>query len=221
MAYLSGMVSSILSTIFIIFTIATIGYLIGGIKVKGISLGTAGVLVVALIYGVFINYVPSFNFYGKPITLYDTETIKPLFNLISNIGTALFVTAVGLIAGPKFFRTFNKSSMSYIVIGFVVILVGTLTALVIIWTTGTDPDLIVGLMTGALTSTPGLAAAKEVAKDMDAVVAGYGIAYLYGVLGVVLFVQLMPRLLKIDIDKEAAKFTAVDSVSVKNPKSSS
>lgn len=216
MAYLSGMVSSILSTIFIIFTIATIGYLIGGIKVKGISLGTAGVLVVALIYGVFINYVPSFNFYGKPITLYDTETIKPLFNLISNIGTALFVTAVGLIAGPKFFRTFNKSSISYIVIGFVVILVGTLTALVIIWTTGTDPDLIVGLMTGALTSTPGLAAAKEVAKDMDAVVAGYGIAYLYGVLGVVLFVQLMPRLLKIDIDKEAAKFTAVDSVSVKN-----
>lgn len=216
MAYLSGMVSSILSTIFIIFTIATIGYLIGGIKVKGISLGTAGVLVVALIYGVFINYVPSFNFYGKPITLYDTETIKPLFNLISNIGTALFVTAVGLIAGPKFFRTFNKSSISYIVIGFVVILVGTLTALVIIWTTGTDPDLIVGLMTGALTSTPGLAAAKEVAKDMDAVVAGYGIAYLYGVLGVVLFVQLMPRILKIDIDNEAAKFKAVDSVSVKN-----
>ncbi len=216
MAYLSGMVSSILSTIFIIFTIATIGYLIGGIKVKGISLGTAGVLVVALIYGVFINYVPSFNFYGKPITLYDTETIKPLFNLISNIGTALFVTAVGLIAGPKFFRTFNKSSISYIVIGFVVILVGTLTALIIIWTTGTDPDLIVGLMTGALTSTPGLAAAKEVAKDMDAVVAGYGIAYLYGVLGVVLFVQLMPRILKIDIDKETAKFTAVDSVSVKN-----
>ena len=216
MAYLSGMVSSILSTIFIIFTIATIGYLIGGIKVKGISLGTAGVLVVALIYGVFINYVPSFNFYGKPITLYNTETIKPLFNLISNIGTALFVTAVGLIAGPKFFRTFNKSSISYIVIGFVVILVGTLTALIIIWTTGSDPDLIVGLMTGALTSTPGLAAAKEVAKDMDAVVAGYGIAYLYGVLGVVLFVQLMPRILKIDIDKEAAKFKAVDSVSVKN-----
>lgn len=216
MAYLSGMVSSILSMIFIIFTIATLGYLLGGITVKGISLGTAGVLVVALIYGVFINYVPSFEFYGKTITLYNAETVKPLFSLVSNIGTALFVTAVGLIAGPKFFRTFNKSSMSYIVIGFVVILVGTLTALIIIWTTGSDPDLIVGLMTGALTSTPGLAAAKEVAKDMDAVVAGYGIAYLYGVLGVVLFVQLMPRILKIDIDKEAAKFKAVDSVSVKN-----
>ena len=55
MVYLSSVVSSLLSMIFIIFTIASLGYLLGGIKIKGISLGTAGVLVVALIYGIFIT----------------------------------------------------------------------------------------------------------------------------------------------------------------------
>ena len=218
MVYLSSVVSSLLSMIFIIFTIASLGYLLGGIKIKGISLGTAGVLVVALIYGIFINYVPAFTMAGKTITLYDTENIKPLFNLVSNIGTALFVTAIGLIAGPKFFRTFNKSTMSYIYIGFIVIAVGSLATMAIVGLTDSDPDLILGLMTGALTSTPGLAAAKEVARNTDSVVAGYGIAYLFGILGVVLFVQLIPKILKVDVKAEAEKFKAVDSAVIKEDK---
>lgn len=212
MGYLSDVVSSALTMVFVIFAIATLGYLVGGIKVKGISLGTAGVLLIALAYGIFIHYVPSFSIGGnEPIVLYDAETIKPLFSLVSNIGTALFVTAVGLIAGPKFFRTFNKKSLSYLVIGFVIIAIGTTVSLIIIKAFHVDADLMIGLMTGALTSTPGLAAAKEVARNADAVVAGYGIAYLFGVLGVVLFVQLMPKLLKVDIDKEVESFTAINN----------
>lgn len=214
MSYISQVVSSMLSMIFIIFTIAALGYLIGGIKVKGISLGTAGVLLVALLYGVIISYVPSFTIGEKTVTLFNTESIKPLFGLVSNMGTAMFVTAVGLIAGPKFFRTFNKKSMSYICLGFIIIAIGTVTSIILIKVMGVEPDMMIGLMTGALTSTPGLAAAKEVARDADQVVAGYGIAYLFGVLGVVLFVQFVPRILKVNIEEENAKFTQIKAINL-------
>jgi putative transport protein len=139
--------------------------------------------------------------------------------LVSSIGTALFVTAVGLIAGPKFFRTFNRKSLAYIVMGVVVISVGALTAIVLVLI---DPNLssemAVGLLTGGLTSTPGLSAAKEVAKDADAVTAGYGIAYLFGVLGVVLFVQLVPKILKVNIEEERKNFVAANAITIKPPK---
>ena len=187
-AYLAGVLSSALSFIFVVFAIGTIGYLIGAIKIKGIELGTAGVLLLALIWGVIINFVPSFQMGDKTITLWS-DKIKGNFSIVSSIGTALFVTAVGLIAGPKFFRSFNRSTLSYIVIGFVVILLGGLTAVIFVLL---DKDLTssmaVGLLTGGLTSTPGFSAGKEVATAIEEdVTAGYGIAYTFGVLGVVLF----------------------------------
>lgn len=209
--YLADVISSMLSVIFVIFAIATLGYLLGSIQIKGISLGSAGVLIVALAYGVLLSYVPSFNMFGKEIVLLGENT-KSLFSLVSSIGTALFVTAVGLIAGPKFFRTFNKKSISYLCLGVIIIAVGVIAALIIVKFTGTDVNLMIGILTGALTSTPGLAAAKEVAATeaaANAATAGYGIAYLFGVLGVVLFVQIMPKILKVNIEEENAKFTQI------------
>lgn len=214
--YLGGVTGSLLSTIFIAFIIAALGYLVGAIEIKGISLGTAGVLLVALAYGVLCNYIPSFEIGAKTISLFNSGNFK----LISSIGTSLFVTAVGLIAGPKFFRTFNRKSLSYIVMGVVVITVGALTAVVItLIDSGLTPAMAVGLLTGGLTSTPGLSAGQDVvAENADALAqltAGYGIAYLFGVLGVVLFVQIMPKILKVDIDKERESFVAAATVEVK------
>ncbi|MBQ8341000.1 MAG: YidE/YbjL duplication [Clostridia bacterium] len=213
--YLGGVTGSLLSTIFIAFLIATLGYLVGAIEIKGISLGTAGVLLMALAFGVLANFVPSFSIGAKEIFLYNSS-IKANFGVISNIGTALFVTSVGLIAGPKFFRTLNRKSLAYVLMGVIVIAIGAGSAILC---TVLDPnlssDMAVDLLTGGLTSTPGLSAAKEVATDADAVTAGYGIAYLFGVLGVVLFVQLMPKILRVDIDKERENFVAAASVEVK------
>ncbi|MCI5523505.1 MAG: YidE/YbjL duplication, partial [Spirochaetia bacterium] len=126
-AYLAGVCSSALSFIFIVFAIGTLGYLVGGIKVKGIELGTAGVLLIALLYGVLVHFFPNFDISGKTITLFS-DKIKGNFGIVSNIGTALFVTAVGLIAGPKFFRSFNKSTLAYILLGFIIIALGAGTA---------------------------------------------------------------------------------------------
>ncbi len=206
--YIGGVLSSLLSTLFFVFLISCLGYMVGGIKIKGISLGTAGVLLVALAFGIFASKVGSFEVGGKTIALYNAETIKPIYSTVSNIGTALFVTAVGAIAGPKFFRNFNKKSINYVLMGFAVILTGIITTFLVMKLAGISSSLAVGLMAGALTSTPGLSAAKEVAMDPDAATAGYGIAYLFGVLGVVLFVQIVPKLAKIDIEKERADIMA-------------
>jgi len=231
-AYFAGVVSSLLSFIFIVFAIGALGYLLGAIKIKGIELGTAGVLLVALIWGVVINFLPSFNIGEKTITLWSAG-IKGNFGVVSNIGTALFVTAVGFIAGPKFFRSFNKSTLAYIVLGFVIIIIGGVTAaLFAIFDPNCSSSMAVGLLTGGLTSTPGFSAGKEVAVALDEaaklagqvstleadVTAGYGIAYTFGVLGVVLFVQIVPKIMKINMPEEVANFQAANQIEIPEPK---
>ena len=184
-----------LNSLLALFLIAALGYLIGAIKIKGIELGTAGVLLVALVFGHFGCEMPA---------------------LIRNVGLALFVTSVGFIAGPKFFRNFKQNAKSYILLGFVIILTGALTCALLIAVSGVRPELMVGLMTGALTSTPGLAAAQGAAGELSAQAAiGYAIAYPFGVVGVVLFVQLMPKLLKADMKKEVEALEAAAGVNAR------
>ena len=123
--YFGNVLNSMLTPLFACFVIAALGYLLGGIKIKGISLGTAGVLVIALVYGILLSTfaktgddgtaVSAFTVGGKTITLFS-ESIKSSYSFISNLGTSLFVTAVGLIAGPKFFRNFNKKMIGYVLI---------------------------------------------------------------------------------------------------------
>ena len=167
-------------SVMIVFSIAVLGYLLGSIKVKGLCLGTSGILIVALVFGHFGLLVPK---------------------EVQDLGLISFVTAVGFIAGPGFFRSFNRKTLGFVGLGVIIILVGAATC-VFVCTVGKIPvDLSVGMMSGALTSTPGLAAAIEATGSKNASV-GYGIAYPFGVLGVVLFVQLIPKLLKIDVAEE-------------------
>ena len=164
-----------LTALFACFVIAALGYALGGIKIKGISLGTAGVLVMALVYGILMSafgktgedgaLTTAFTVGSKTVTLYN-NTIKSTFSTISSLGTAMFVTAVGLIAGPKFFRNFNKKMVGYLLMGVIVILSGVAVTVAVIKLFNTDSSMALGLMTGALTSTPGLSAAKEAVADM-------------------------------------------------------
>ena len=173
------------SDVMIIFTIALLGYLLGSVRVKGLCLGTSGILIVALVFGHFGLLVPK---------------------VVQNLGLISFVTAVGFIAGPGFFRSFNKKTLGFVGLGVIIILTGALTCIAVIKLAGIPTDLSVGMMSGALTSTPGLGAAKEATGgDASLASAGYAIAYPFGVLGVVLFVQLMPKILKIDVAAERAK----------------
>ena len=184
-----------MNSLLAVFLIAALGYFIGGIRIKGIELGTAGVLLVALVFGHFGVEIPS---------------------IIRNFGLALFVCSVGFIAGPKFFRDFKSNAASYILLGFLIILAGGICAVLVSLIGGIRPELSVGLLTGALTSTPGLAAAQEAAGELaDLATTGYAIAYPFGVSGVVLFVQLVPRILKVDMAEERAHFEAAHTAKIK------
>ena len=178
------------NTLMIVFLVAVIGYLVGSIKIRGVEMGTAGVLLVALVFGHFGFEVP---------------------DLVRELGLICFVTSVGFIAGPKFFRNFKINARSYILLGAIIIIIGALTTIGIIEIAGVPSDVSVGMMAGALTSTPGLAAAIDATGSVHASV-GYGIAYPFGVVGVVLFVQLVPKFLKTDMAAERARFEAAQNV---------
>ena len=199
--------------VFCVFLIAGLGYLLGRITVKGVSLGTAGVFIVALLFGAFL-YNPLMEQLKVGGTTYVTNALK----IVENLGLILFVTAVGFIAGPNFFGDFKRNFKSYIVLGLLIIIVGGLScAACIIFDNkvyGRDLEevsaMLVGLLSGSLTSTPAFSAAKAtVTSDaLEAIVAvGHGIAYLYGVVGVVLFVQLVPKFCKANMAEERAKLS--------------
>lgn len=179
------------SELFMVFAILALGYIIGRITICGLNLGSAGVLLVALVFGHF------------GVTVSD---------IVGDIGLILFVTSVGLIAGPNFFRNFKINAKSYILLGVVIILAGALACFGAVKLLGVPSDVGAGLLAGALTSTPGLGAAKEAVAVSGNASAGYSIAYIFGVVGVVLFVQIVPKLLKVDMDAEREKFTAASGV---------
>lgn len=192
----------------LMFVILALGYLLGGVTIKGVSLGTAGVFLVAILFGWLctLNFgdVPllgSFHMSGTSETV-----VKNLEGPIQNVGLILFVGAVGFIAGPNFFKNLKKNFKTYILLGAVIILSGTLVAVLFTLLTDYGSEFWAGILSGALTSTPGFSAAVEAVKALgksdEIITLGHAIAYPFGVVGVVLFVQLMPKFLKSDMDKE-------------------
>jgi putative transport protein len=171
---------------FVLFTILALGSLLGAISWRTVSLGTAGVLFVALVFGHFGFSVPK---------------------AVMDLGLLLFVYAVGLQAGPRFFRTFRRQGLRFAAIGAAVALTGAVTTFTLASLLHISDDIAAGLYTGALTCTPALAAALDVfartAPDLEATVSvGYGIAYPFSMIGVVLLVQFFPKLFKKDLRAE-------------------
>lgn len=214
-------VKEIAFLLFCVCMIAAVGYALGRVTIKGVNLGTAGVFIIALAFGAI--FYPTLT---TDLTLKNADFAKQALKIIENIGLVLFVSAVGFISGPKFVSNFKKNFKSYILLGFVIILVGGLTAVGCIYfgrTVGGETDfdkltaMIAGLLSGALTSTPALSAAKgTVAENLSDVVAvGSGIAYIFGVIGVVLFVQLVPKIVKADMDKERKLASSADINEIK------
>ncbi len=157
------------------FAMILLGELLGRLSLKRVSLGTSGVLFVALAFGHF--------------GLVKPEATK----VLGDFGLVLFVYAIGLQAGPRFVRTVRSKGATPLVVGLVTVVGGAVVAGLLGQALGLDRALTVGLFAGALTSTPALAAATEAASGSAAVSVAYGVAYPFGVVGVVLFAQLVPR----------------------------
>ena len=189
----------------IAFLVIGVGYLLGGVNIKGVTLGTAGVFLVAILVGYLCTIVPEDAgvFSGFHLTE-ASAVVTYLKGPVQNIGLILFVGSVGFIAGPNFFKNLAKNFKTYIVLGAIIILTGTLVAVLCTLFTDYGPEYWAGVLSGALTSTPGFSAAKDAADASfeSLITLGHAIAYPMGVVGVVLFVQLMPKFLKSDMAKE-------------------
>ena len=216
-------VTGITFLMFCVFAILFAGYALGRITIKGVSLGDAGVFVVALIFGAFLYTPLSEQLVIKGAV--EAGFADKALEIIESLGLILFVTSVGFIAGPNFFGNMKKNFKSYVLLGFVVILFGGLSAIACIYigdiigygasieTREGFTAMIVGLLSGSLTSTPAFSAAKAtVAPEFTSLVSvGHGIAYIFGVIGVVLFVQLVPKMAKADMASERAKISLVET----------
>jgi putative transport protein len=203
----------------LIFVICALGYLLGSITIKGVNLGTAGVFLVAILFG----FLCTLDFGNVPIlgafhVTHGDTVVDTMGGSIQNLGLIMFVVSVGLIAGPNFFKNLKKNFKTYIVLGAVIILSSSLVGVLFTFIfSNYGSSFWSGILSGALTTTPGFSAAQEavIAKypelSLEAIRAlpeytsislGHAIAYPFGVIGVVLFVQLLPKFLKSDMAKE-------------------
>ncbi|MCK5675900.1 MAG: YidE/YbjL duplication, partial [Verrucomicrobia bacterium] len=166
----------------VLFALISTGLLLGGVKVKGINLGSSGVLFTALLAGHLGYSIPA----G-----------------VGTLGLVLFVYCVGIGAGDRFFTSLAREGAALAKLALLIVVLGAAMTWIGAILLDIPAGLATGIFAGALTSTPALAAATEglAAKGgADAVSIGYGIAYPFGVIGVVLFVQVLPRILKINLD---------------------
>lgn len=166
--------------IFLLLLITLLGMALGRLRFKSFSLGSSGIIFIALVFGHFGYTLPG-----------DFQTL----------GLVLFIYSIGLQAGPGFLHSLRSGGLPLTLGALAIIAIGFVTALVASWIFGFNASIGAGLFAGALTSTPGLAVAVEMAGSEGAP-AAYGLTYFFGVTGVILFIQLLPRILNISIVDE-------------------
>ena len=190
--------------VLVFFLILSLGYLIGNIRVLGTSLGpVGGVLLAGLLFGHL-----GFTMYGG----------------IQTFGFAMFIFLVGYQAGPQFFDVLLTSGLKYLSLALVVAGTGFGLAVWLANELDLAPGMVAGLMGGAMTTTPTLAAAQDavnaglysiptgVTKDqvLTNIGAAYALTYLFGLIGLIIVIRLMPKLLRFDLPAEAAKLVTGD-----------
>lgn len=169
---------------FALFLIVALGFILGRIKIFGLSLDVSAVIFVALVFGHFGVVIPK-----------DFQTL----------GLVLFIFTIGIQAGPGFFESFKKDGRQLALFATTLILsAGILTTLIVTFF-DIDKNIAIGLFTGALTSTPGLAAAIDYTNSPLASI-GYGVGYPFGVIGVILFIRFLPKILRISLSASEQEY---------------
>lgn len=204
--------SSIAHTVFTLAIAIAIGIALGKIKIAGISLGITWILFVGIALGSF----------GMQI---DPTIVA----FVKEFGLILFVYSVGMQVGPSFFSSFKQGGMRLVGIASAIVLLGVVTAYIIHLVTGTPISTMVGVLSGAVTNTPGLGAAQQAYTDStglnDPTIAmGYATAYPLGVVGIIISIVLLRAIFRIKLDKERealesaneSKFAAKISIELTN-----
>ena len=216
--------TSVAHSLFLISLVIAIGIVLGRFKVKGVSLGITWVLFVGILASHF----------GMRV---DSTTS----HFVKEFGLILFIYSIGLQVGPGFFASLKKGGIRLNVLAIIIVLLAALTAFVIHLVTGTDLVTMVGIMSGAVTNTPGLGAAQQTYIDTQAalgvdsataaamadnIATGYAVAYPLGVIGVIGSILLIKGVFHIKVKDEKEKMDEASvnldtahrlAVEIKNP----
>lgn len=186
----TGIAHSIMLFAFVI----GMGLMLGKLKIKGITLGVTWILFVGIL-------VSHFGFRSDP----------GILNFVKEFGLILFVFSIGMQVGPGFFTSFRSGGLKLNLLAVGNILLAVLVTWLLSRITGESLPTMVGVMSGAVTNTPGLGAAQQTVIDVAgdaatsaAMTSGYAVAYPLGVLGVILVLLILKPLLRIDLKKERA-----------------
>lgn len=177
-------------TVLVLAVVIAIGVALSRIKVAGISIGTTWILFV----GIAVSH------FGMTI---DADTL----HFIKEFGLILFVFSIGLQVGPGFFSSFKQGGLRMVACAATVVALGGVVTYLIHIITGTSMTTMVGVMSGAITNTPGLGAAQQAYIDStginDPTIAlGYAVAYPLGVVGVILSLVALRFLTRVDFAEE-------------------
>ena len=192
------------SAIFILALVIASGLWLAKFKVKGISLGTTWILFMGILLG-------HFGLRINPIML----------SFIKDFGLILFVFAIGLQVGPGFFHSFRKDGLPMNLLSVALVILAVLTTFVIHLVSGENLGIMTGIMSGAVTNTPGLGAAQQtlsgassaspaITEAASGIASAYAVAYPLGVLGAIAVLLLSKALFKVNLDKEQMKASAED-----------
>lgn len=186
------------SILLLSFVIAA-GIQLGKIKVFGVSLGITLVLFVGIILGHF-GFTINHN----------------VIHFFKEFGLILFVYSVGMQVGPGFFSSFKQEGITLNMLACGIVFLGVLTAVILHYATGIPMPTMVGILSGAVTNTPGLGAAQQAFSDMhgvsdNTIALGYAVAYPLGVIGIILSIILIKYIFRVSFDKENEQLNSEDS----------
>ena len=177
-------------SVMILSLVISLGLLLGKIKVANISLGLTWVLFVGITFGYFC-----FNL------------DEHLLHFLKEFGLILFVYSLGLQVGPSFFSSFGKGGLRLNMLAISTIGISIVVTVILFYTTGTPITTMAGILSGAVTNTPGLGAAQQANSDLNgiddpSIAASYAAAYPIGVIGAILIFLLLKYILCIHTGKE-------------------
>lgn len=184
-------------SVLIIAVVISLGVILGKIKVAGVSLGVTWIL-----------------FMGLILSHFGMRLDAHLLHFLKELGLILFVYSIGLQVGPGFFSAFKKGGLQLNIVAMIHVGFGVLVTLVIYALTSMPITTMVGILSGAVTNTPGLGAAQQAFSDMhhqDApeIAMGYAVAYPLGVVGMILTLIAMRYIFRVDSKAEEEQAQAI------------
>ncbi|MDW8344616.1 MAG: putative transporter [Verrucomicrobiae bacterium] len=194
--------ASVAHAMLVLAVTIALGLIIGQIRVAGVSLGIAGVLFAGLLFGHFRPNMPA-----------------AVLDFVRDLGLVFFVYTIGIQVGPGFLASFRRHGLGLNATSALIVVLGCALTVALQFLGSFSPAVLVGLLSGAVTNTPSLAAVQQALPPPDAARAGmaYALAYPFGILGVILTMVLVRRWFRVDLTQETEAFQRTWSETTESP----